>query len=375
MIHDWGLITVSYQDDLVFSQGQSFPSGSLLVQLLNCFQEYDTNREILGYIPRLSHLQYEMEHSRCQSMVFENARLAIISILEYLPMLPSFSALEIEDERTYINDLFSESTRLEILSYFENKTELARLRSIRREEIDDVRHYATYNDQEQQYEQVLKILEFYQFLDMDIRTADEKIREFVQKLPTLPRLDEKHMLPAAIEILGSRPFQIAVAYVPILKTSRSKNTTIARQVHFDNLMSFILTDFYEGLHHGYYPQLCPICGKFFLMTSARRQVYCDGMSPYEIRGKRLSCRKYAAAIGRKERAENDPVTDIYNRRCSAIRVEKGRKTITPEFAEAVIKLANEHKLKALQDESYAQQQYGQDMTREKLYADAEERLK
>lgn len=138
MIHDWGLITVSYQDDLVFSQGQSFPSGSLLVQLLNCFREYDTNREILGYIPRLSHLQYEMEHSRCQSMVFENARLAIISILESLPMLPSFSALEIEDEQTYINELFSESTRLEILSYFENKIELARLRSIRREEIDDV---------------------------------------------------------------------------------------------------------------------------------------------------------------------------------------------------------------------------------------------
>ena len=94
-----------------------------------------------------------------------------------------------------------------------------------------------------------------------------------------------------------------------------------------------------------------------------------------LRGKRLSCRKYAAAIGRRELAENDPVTDLYNRRCAAIRTEKSRKTIPPEFAEAAIKLAKEHKLKALQDESYAHKQYELDMAREKLYADTKERLK
>ena len=95
------------------------------------------------------------------------------------------------------------------------------------------------------------------------------------------------------------------------------------------------------------------------------------MAPYELRGKRVSCRKMAAAEGRKERAAGNPVSDVYNRRCSAIRTEKNRGTITPEFAAAASKLAKEYKYRALQDEGYAQGQYIQDMTREHLYKAAE----
>ena len=95
------------------------------------------------------------------------------------------------------------------------------------------------------------------------------------------------------------------------------------------------------------------------------------MAPYELRGKQVSCRKMAAAEGRKERAAGNPVIDVYNRRCSAIRTEKNRGTITPEFAAAASKLAKDHKYRALQDETYAKDQYIQDMTREQLYKAAE----
>ena len=105
--------------------------------------------------------------------------------------------------------------------------------------------------------------------------------------------------------------------------------------------------------------------------SARRQAYCDGMAPYELRGKRTTCRKYAAAMGRRELAENDPIKDLYNRRRSVIRTEKNRGTITPEFAAAAYKLAKEHKFRALQDQVYAASQYSLDMEREQLYRDAE----
>ena len=75
------------------------------------------------------------------------------------------------------------------------------------------------------------------------------------------------------------------------------------------------------------------------MTSARHQQYCNGISPYEARGKKVTCRKYAASINRKELAAADPVVDIYNRRCSAIRTEKGRGTITESFAKMATELA------------------------------------
>ena len=111
------------------------------------------------------------------------------------------------------------------------------------------------------------------------------------------------------------------------------------------------------------------------MTSARKQEYCTGMAPQELRGRRVTCRKYAAAMGRKERAENDPITDLYNRRCSVIRTEKSRGTLTEEFAQAAKRLAKEHKQWAFQDDAYAATQYSLDMDREQLYKDAEKLIK
>lgn len=140
---------------------------------------------------------------------------------------------------------------------------------------------------------------------------------------------------------------------------------------FWNFFLFLLTDFFEGLHHGHYPRRCPVCRNYFLMQSARRTMYCSGMSPYEVRGKRLTCRSYVAYVHRKELAEGDPITDIYNRRCSVIRAECSRGTISPEFAKKVKALALEHKHRAQSDHEYAVTQYEKDMERDKLYHDAE----
>ena len=148
---------------------------------------------------------------------------------------------------------------------------------------------------------------------------------------------------------------------------------MARRLCFDRYYSFLLTDFFEGLHYGHYPRRCPVCEKYFLMQSARRTIYCSGLSPYEGRRGRLTCRAYGAMQHRKELAEGDPVADIYNRRCSAIRSEVSRGTITKEFGERVRALAKEHKQRAQSDHEYAVKQYKADMERKKLYRDAEPR--
>ena len=74
---------------------------------------------------------------------------------------------------------------------------------------------------------------------------------------------------------------------------------------------------------------------------------------------------------RKELAENDPITDIYNRRCAAIRSEISRGTISKEFGIAVQRLAKENKQRAQSNRDYAVTQYEKDMERVKLYKDAE----
>lgn len=112
------------------------------------------------------------------------------------------------------------------------------------------------------------------------------------------------------------------------------------------------------------------------MQSARRQKYCSyGIAPELYRGNKITCRKYAAVLNRKEKAENDPIVSLYNRRCAAIRTECGRGTIAKEYAEIAKRIAKERKQLALNDDKYAKTQYKKDMSREVLYAEVDRNLK
>ena len=209
---------------------------------------------------------------------------------------------------------------------------------------------------------------------MKLKPTEEEIfhhlQKFVARVDEAVRLDEAHLLPIALEVFGELPLPVTTEYVPYKKNAKSKADVVARRLFFDSYYSFIITDFFEGLHYGHYPRQCEICESYFLMTSARRQRYCGGMSPYTFRGKQISCKQYAASINRKELAAADPVVDLYNRRCGAIRSEKSRGSITEEIAAKAKELALEHKLHAQEDPQYASTQYPLDMEREALYAEA-----
>ena len=111
------------------------------------------------------------------------------------------------------------------------------------------------------------------------------------------------------------------------------------------------------------------------MQSARRQLYCSGTAPEKYKGKPISCRKYAILLGRRERAENDPVKAAYARRCAAIRAEKSKGTITPEYAAGLLSFAKSRMEQAMEKDAYAKGQYFSDMAREKLYRDYDAYLK
>lgn len=117
-----------------------------------------------------------------------------------------------------------------------------------------------------------------------------------QTFEFVSRVDEAHLLPIAIDVFGSVPFPVKTEYVPQRKNTKSTATVVARRLHFESYYSFILTDFFEGLHYGHYPRLCEVCKRYFLMTSAHRQRYCNRLLPYEHKGKQLTCRKYATSI-------------------------------------------------------------------------------
>ena len=224
--------------------------------------------------------------------------------------------------------------------------------------------------------EIKSILLFFDSLADDLILAHGSLLKFCRRIDEVERLDEAHLLPLALEIFVDHHFTQSGRYISVKKNAKSVTGTVGKRLNFDSYYSFILTDFFEGLHYGHYPRKCEICKKYFLMQNARRQKYCSyGIAPELYRGKKITCRKYAAVLNRKEKAENDPIVTIYNRRCAAIRTECGRGTITKEYAEAAKRIAKEHKLRALADDQYAKTQYRKDMSREALYTEVDRILK
>ena len=206
--------------------------------------------------------------------------------------------------------------------------------------------------------------------------AFEQLKKFVSRVDEADRFDEQHLLPIATEIFGTNSFPMHTEYIALPKRRNSRILVTARRMTFESYYSFVLTDFFEGLHHGHYPRQCEVCKQYFLMQNARRQKYCTyGTAPELYHGEKISCRRYAIIQGKAERAKDNPLKAAYDRRCSAIRSEKSRGTISAEFAQAAQEMAKRRLEQAEEDDAYAKANYFTDLERTKLYADTDKRMK
>ena len=366
-----------YRDGRVHIGGKSYPAGTFAVHLLNQFYENDTAARIGVFTTDNWQLENMLRIGYVNISDYAKAGERMVNIFTALPWLKPFDMLGTNDERNRVADLFSEENGNILSEYFSRRAKVSDMDTAQTifHQLPKEYNKEFFSKAEALLKEVNTTLNFYDRLSDDIRNAFHKLKDFTNEVDEADRFDEEHLLPIALEVFGSVPFPVTTEYVPIKKTSKSTTATLARRLYFDSYYSFVVTDFFEGLHHGHYPRQCGICNKYFLMTSARRQQYCNGIAPYEVRGRKTTCRKYAASINRKELAAADPVVDIYNRRCSAIRTEKGRGTITESFAKMATELAKEYKFRALQNSDYANKQYVLDMSREKLYAETDKRMR
>ena len=369
--------SADYRDGRVHIGGKSYPVGTFATHLLNQFYENDTAARIGVFTTDNWQLENMFRIGYVNISDFVKAGEHMVNIFTALPWLKPFDMLGTNDERNRVADLFSEENGNVLSEYFSRRAKVSEMDAAQTlfHQLPKEYDKEFFSKAETLLKEVNTTLCFYDRLSDDIRNAFHKLKDFTNEVDEADRFDEEHLLPIALEVFGSVPFPVTTEYVPIKKTSKSTASTLARRLYFDSYYSFVITDFFEGLHHGHYPRQCGICNKYFLMTSARRQQYCNGTAPYEVRGKKVTCRKYAASINRKELAAADPVVDIYNRRCSAIRTEKSRGTITEGFAKMATELAKEYKFRALQNSDYANKQYALDMSRERLYAETDKHMR
>ena len=371
--------TADYRDGRVIFGGKSYPAGVFATHLLNQFYVNDTAAQIAVFRDDLNyHIITQLSNGYLNITEFVKTGANILEALKALPKLRPFDGLNIEEIRNSVRTLFTEENGQKICGYFADKAKLSLLsqNEIAAGTADRMKTATDFSVIENNIAEIKSILLFFNTLADDLILAHGNLLKFCNRINEAERLDEAHLLPLALEIFGDHHFTQSGRYISVKKNAKSVTGTVAKRLNFDSYYSFILTDFFEGLHYGHYPRKCEICGKYFLMQSARRQKYCSyGIAPELYRGKKITCRKYAAVLNRKEKAENDPIVSLYNRRCAAIRTECGRGTITKEYAEIAKRIAKERKQRALNDDKYAKTQYKKDMGREALYAEVDRNLK
>ena len=371
--------TADYRDGRVYFDGKNYAAGVFAVHLLNQYFINDTAARLAVFCDAVHYnVLRQLRRGYLTVRELEKTGENLLELIKTLPSLRPFDTIDVPALKERIETLFTKAAGERICEYFQMRSKIS---GLEQDFVETGRVAAYYDDRlneegERLISEISSIISFFDSLSDDMLLAHKNLTAFIGRLPEAERYDEKHLLPIALEIFGAAPFPVTAEYIAVPKNKASPGETAARRMYFDRYYGFILTDFFEGLHYGHYPQRCGICGKYFLMQSARRQTYCSyGIAPVEYRGKPISCRKYAAVLHRKERAEGDPITNLYDKRCAAIRSEKSRGTITEEFAKAAKDLALEHKQRAHNDDAYAKKQYKADMEREKLYADTEIRMK
>ena len=371
--------TADYRDSRVIFGGKSYPAGVFATHLLNQFYINDTAARIAVFRDDLNyHILTQLKNGYLNITEFTKTGANTLEALKALPKLRPFDGLNIEEIRNSVTTLFTAETGQKICGYFAEKAKLSLLpqNEIAAGTADRMIIATDFSVIENNIAETKSILLFFDSLADDLILAHGNLLKFCNRIDEVERLDEAHLLPLALEIFVDHHFTQSGRYISVKKNAKSVTGTVAKRLNFDSYYSFILTDFFEGLHYGHYPRKCEICGKHFLMQSARRQKYCSyGIAPELYRGNKITCRKYAAVLNRKEKAENDPIVSLYNRRCAAIRTECGRGTITKEYAEIAKRIAKERKQLALNDDKYAKTQYKKDMSREVLYAEVDRNLK
>ena len=363
-------LSADFRDGQITVAGKKYPVGTFCVHLLNRFYAHDTAARIAVFKTNILQVQRTLERGYLIDTDFIKAGTDILYILQTLPKLKPFDRLDTEAEKRRITDLFQKETADRLSDFLRQKG----MGSNR----DDAALYLNGSEPDDFHNKamLLDTLRFYESISGDICEAFEALCAFVDQLDTCERFDEAHLLPLAVQCFAKRRTVYETEYIPLQKTHKSKAAVTVRRLYFSDFYSFIVTDFFEGLHYGHYPRRCAACENCFLMQSARRQKYCASRKALmTVNGKAMTCRKYGVYVKKKEQAKNHPIIDRYTKRCACIRVDYARGNIAEAFAVAAKALAKEHRFRAIHEPEYEANGYAVDMTRDKLYRDTATRLK
>ena len=121
-------------------------------------------------------------------------------------------------------------------------------------------------------------------------------------------------------------YPVNISLVPIMET-RTHRLTLAEQMTFESLASFLYVDLYKGMGAGNLPRRCAHCGRWFLAEGGYDTLYCNRVVP-GAKGK--TCRQVGAHEREKEKRRTETAAREYSRIYNRLKARKRRGRITTD---------------------------------------------
>ncbi len=139
---------------------------------------------------------------------------------------------------------------------------------------------------------------------------------------------------------------VELSYVSIQDEGNSGKAILGEVLRFDDLVSFIKTDFYRGLMHGNAPRKCQNCGELFLLTNGYNTCYCNKIAPGETE---RTCRKVGAHVKEaKKKASETPAQQEFRKAYNRLKMRKARGKISVDQWNAAVAEAEKLRDQAVQ---------------------------
>ena len=301
--------------------------------------------------------------------VFLTHKAVILDMLSHMKKLELFQCFDYYESKKLVDDLLSEESLDQYEDYLKSDKPLTEERVL---ELKDIK---------KRYDYAIKLGLIYGYIGIDTANFATAVQNFTVMLMEKASRQKSELAKTAYELFNDELFMFFLEQSnPAVKSMwgfsvKSMNTVvpvidevngeykILRRVYFSRMMDFFVMDFFEALSHGHYLWQCGICGKYFLMTTAHRQLYCEEKNPqYDVPCKYVA-KHLEITNGKKEsqKKSDTPIRILWKKRDNTIRQRKSRH----KYSDAEFEAAKEYIMdcyeQAQTDFDYAAEQYEKDM--------------
>lgn len=371
---------VDIDDKNIILNNEKHPLGYISNCIANLPKEFATN--LLIHSGKINHHWQELKLNGYSRKSFIDIFADINKMIDYMQSLEPFKYFDIEESRATVSKLFGEDAlddyeyllkHLKIKYATTDENEIERLNEIEHKSKTaenllraysyigvDVANFGT---------MIINYVE--NFINEDSRLKDNIAKftcDFFENEEVQINLSASNPAVMIMEGFKLKPIQ---SNVPTIKFENGKYKII-RRMYFSRMMDFFVTEFFEALSQGHYIWKCDICNKYFLMTTAHKQLYCSTVNKeygvpcsYVAKHPEITKRKM-----KKQKKSDSPYYVLWHKRNCSIRKNKSLGKYNEAVSAKAKKLIDDKFERVQFDFEYAENQYAEDMKLSKIYEEA-----